>query len=117
MRTIYRVLVCLALSGAATEHATATFMTGQRLHEYMRDYTLIEERRDGNVSRSGVVLGYVTGVVDANAPVLCVPSGVSAGQLVAVVRKYLAANPEIWNLPADVVVTLALGEAFPCPKK
>jgi hypothetical protein len=44
----------------------------------------------------------------------CVPDGVSAGQLVEVVKKWLREHPENWHYGADSLVAAALQEAFPC---
>lgn len=66
--------------------------------------------------------GYVMGVVDAHAilsPVLkqsvfCEPNSATAGQLTAVVMKYLNNNPEKRHLAASRIVMVSLLEAFPC---
>lgn len=46
--------------------------------------------------------------------VLCVPSGVTAGQLAEIVTNYLRANPENRHESANYLVILALMEAYPC---
>ena len=76
----------------------------------------------------GQCLGYVLGVYDS-APILdaaaekrqwdggwtaCVPEGVEAGQLTAVVKKWLRAHPEKWHVHASGLVARAFQEAFPC---
>ena len=45
---------------------------------------------------------------------LCVPSGVTTGQVVRVVAKWLKNNPEKLEMPASALVLAALREAFPC---
>jgi hypothetical protein len=76
----------------------------------------------------GQCLGYVLGVYDS-APILdaaaekrqwdggwtaCVPEGVEAGQLTAVVKKWLRAHPEKWHVHASGLVARAFEDAFPC---
>jgi len=68
-------------------------------------------------SRYQVGLGYVMGVHDAWNGSFCTPDGVTAGQLDAIVSKYLADNPKLLHLSADQLVIKALQDAFPCPRK
>jgi hypothetical protein len=62
---------------------------------------------------------YVTGIAESynNMGVACIPNGVSIGQLVSVVGKYLRENPEQWNKDANAITAVALMKAFPCAKK
>ncbi|WP_176753970.1 Rap1a/Tai family immunity protein [Nitrosomonas mobilis] len=46
----------------------------------------------------------------------CTTSGVTRGQFIAIVAKYLKNNPEKWNMSADSIVFYAMKEAFPCKK-
>jgi len=62
-------------------------------------------------------LGYIVGAADAyNESALCIPSGVTKGQLNDVVHRFLRVTPQHRDLPADVLVLLALGEHWACPK-
>ncbi|WP_426703282.1 Rap1a/Tai family immunity protein [Rhodanobacter sp. Col0626] len=61
--------------------------------------------------------GYVGGVQDSfNGIAFCVPADVPLSQASAVVRKYLADNPQLWNEQANVLVVRALKQAYPCQK-
>ncbi len=44
----------------------------------------------------------------------CVPRGVSTIQIVRVIKKYLADNPEKAHRPTRYIASLALAGAFPC---
>jgi len=44
----------------------------------------------------------------------CEPSGVTRGQLTAIVQKFLEQNPERWSQPAHQLVGEAFKKAFPC---
>ncbi len=89
--------------------ASADFITGNSLNNYIKD-----TESDFN---KGLFSGYVIGVVDTGDGILfCVPSGASAGQLSAVVKKYLQQNPEQWNKGASEQVINSLAKAYPCPK-
>ena len=45
---------------------------------------------------------------------ICVPSGVSNGQMVRILVKYLEANPEKLHINATTLTILATQQAFPC---
>nr|WP_314492379.1 Rap1a/Tai family immunity protein [uncultured Pseudomonas sp.] len=45
---------------------------------------------------------------------ICVPSGVSNGQMVRILVKYLEANPEKHHINATTLTILATQQAFPC---
>lgn len=52
--------------------------------------------------------------VTAAASQYCIPERVTQGQLQDVVVKYLESQPSRRHLPAGILVTVALAEAFPC---
>ena len=58
-------------------------------------------------------LGYVVGAIDGMNG-LCVPSGVTKGQLADVVAFHLRDNPAERHLPAALLVRKAINEKFPC---
>lgn len=78
--------------------------------------------------QAAMCVGYVMGVHDMEFTVQmleehqkvvvmhhsCAPSNVSTGQAVRVVVKYLRDNPERLNMPAAILVTDAVRNAFPC---
>jgi hypothetical protein len=45
---------------------------------------------------------------------ICLPHGVTAGQLFAIVEKYLKTRPEDWNFEAASTAHIAWQKAFPC---
>jgi hypothetical protein len=62
-------------------------------------------------------LGYIVGAADAyGGEALCIPQTVTKGQLNDVVHRFLRGTPQHRDLPADVLVLLALGEHWSCPK-
>jgi hypothetical protein len=97
--------------------AWGAFWTGQKLVEMMRhDERFVAGQADAAFG-AGSFFGYVIGIHDAldRRRRICTPNGVKVDQIVAVASKYLKDHPEKWNEPASDVVTVALGEAFPCP--
>ena len=80
---------------------------------------------DGNSAtfQDGVCLGYVLGAKDSFefaakvhhvTPDFCIPDGVTNGQVVKVVVKYLNNHPEDLHYSAESLVVYALGAAFRC---
>ncbi len=75
-------------------------------------------------------LGYVEGVMDASAtmldslkaasptkvpPMYCLPTGgIQLGQAVRVTSKWLKDHPEKHHLRGDLLVMMAMSDAFPC---
>ena len=87
--------------------------------------------REGNkdaprIQRDATCLGWVEGFADGflvygellNVPrrdrMACVPRGVTALQIVHVIKKYLADNPEKARRPTRYIASIALAGAFPC---
>ncbi len=70
----------------------------------------------------GSCAGYVMGVADMMAQPewpypstrACFPDEAERGQLVAIVKKYVAKHPEQLHDAALAIVALALAQAFPC---
>ena len=102
-------LQALALALAfATPLAHAEFRDGN---------DLLSDIQSDNVVNRMVGLGYVIGVADAVRGLMyCPPNNVTAGQLVDVTKLWLLTNPSQRTLTGDVVVQVALGIAWPCPK-
>lgn len=46
----------------------------------------------------------------------CKPAEATVGQAAAITRKFLNANPEMWQQNAASLVIVALGRAWPCPR-
>lgn len=92
--------------------ASANFIDGNDLWKYLngKDYF-----------SNGHSLGYITGVFDATRGTWhCPPhngGGITAGQVEDIVRQYLTQNPATRNLPADLLISAALGRVWPCPNK
>ena len=108
-------IIALALWSTATH---AGFDTGNRLYEDCSADTYFNR---------GYCGGYVVGIVDTIESMqgagllprdaLCIPEGVTKGQLADTVQKYLQDNPAIRHNDAGNLVPEALREAFPCPQQ
>jgi hypothetical protein len=82
---------------------------------YFKDgNALLSDCESNDAFSAGACLGYVTGAHDGLGPrLVLVPENATAGQIKDVVVKYLRDNPESRNLPAGVLVMLALVKAWP----
>jgi hypothetical protein len=65
--------------------------------------------------RDGFCRGLVTGVADAS-PKVCATEGITLGQNIRIVTKFLQDHPERLQLRATELVEQALAKAFPCSK-
>ena len=89
----------------------AGFTSGNELQQWLS----ISESKKQPDFNSGLYKGYVAGVIDvADKRLFCLSKGVTRGQGIAVVSKYIKNNPEKWNKGAASLVIKALKEAFPC---
>ena len=97
----------IALTLLACTCAHAEFYNGNDLLRMMR----------GSTSDQISAMGYVTGVADALHKVsVCVPNGVTAGQVNDVVKAFLEATPSVRHFSADSVSTAALQAVWPCKR-
>ncbi|HTS53645.1 MAG TPA: Rap1a/Tai family immunity protein [Burkholderiales bacterium] len=108
-RYVVGAAVLLAMQGAA-----AAWLTGNDL---VRDCS-----NSQNYFSYGSCAGYVMGVADMMAQPewpyptkACFPEQAERGQLVAIVKKYLAKHPEQLHDDALGIVASAFAQAFPCP--
>jgi hypothetical protein len=112
------VTVALLLSPSVAESG---FFGGQKLKQRLDATERVERgttRGVGDFSDASYGIGYVIGVADAYDDVhFCLPTEVAVGQVVAMVRKYLAENPDKWNQPGELIVLFALRPHFPCKRK
>ena len=114
------ILIAAMLCFTFAKNAQAgTFYMGNDLVETMPEYEKAERgapRTD--FVKAGYFRGYVLGVNDVfSGYVFCTPDSATISQVSAIVAKYVNTHPERWTVGASVLVTDALKEAFPCPKK
>lgn len=99
----------LILIGSFDACAEVAYFTGNKLK------SRLDNEKDG--VPYAVALGYILGVYDASSDVsICGPSQGTAGQLGAIVLKYLAEHPQKLHEKASDLVLNALSSAFPCRK-
>jgi hypothetical protein len=65
--------------------------------------------------RDGMCLGLIAGVAEAS-PLVCYANGVTNGQSLRVVVKFLQDHPEKLNERDTTLIREALAQAFPCSK-
>jgi hypothetical protein len=99
--------------------AAAGFLTGDGLLEQCREYEKSQAGQDYSYVEAGLCLGYITGVGDmvkAATSRACPPEDANRGQVILVVIKFLKENPAKLHVAAFVSITVAMQEAWPCPK-
>jgi len=104
----------------ANNIAQAQYISGQEYIGWLdaRDRLAINKGSGLDEYYKQNVMSFTLGVADAgDGLVFCIPKDVIAGQLEAIVIKYVRASPEYWNQPAAQLIMNALHQAFPCKKK
>ena len=97
----------------------AQYFNGQRLHEMVNASNRVDRHEVSDPDDFGLnarLNGYILGVADTatTGRLICPPYGTSAGQLVAIVAKYVTDNPDKWGKSGDWIVINALAPVFPC---
>ncbi|MCZ6447374.1 MAG: Rap1a/Tai family immunity protein [Alphaproteobacteria bacterium] len=109
MKALREIALALALILPMADSAAAdAFMSGRKLHERCRSPDVVGQ---------AMCLGYALGVVDGNASVLrCAPRPVEVLEIVDAVKLHLERYPSDRDFPGQLIVRLAIGEAWPCGK-
>ena len=90
--------------------ASAGFMTGEQLKEYLDD-----ARAGISFKNLTVAMGYVAGVYDmVDRSRVCITHELSVRDAMEVVHRYLNAHRDKLEQPAAALVVNALSEEFPC---
>lgn len=111
-RACVAILAVLIIgSFGAVKQTWAFFKDGNEL------VTLYDAVEKDNATKEFLFYGYVQGVHDSAETQFCAPKDYQAKAIYAIVGNYLKAHPEEWNQPGNILVTKALKNAFPCPKK
>lgn len=75
------------------------------------------------ITSTAYCLGHVRGAddmhnlyraVSKSKPLYCMPSGVTMGQMVRIIVKYLKENPEQLHEDGTMLIAAALRDAYPC---
>ena len=109
------ILVAGFLTSIWSEQATA--IDGNKLFEHCEFFSAARlPPHPLDASKGGYCIGYIQGVHDALQPirVICVPDGITGGQLGDVVKLYIGNHPENRHRSADELVAAALKEKYPC---
>lgn len=109
-KTIKAFAAMLCALSLSTASSSTVYETGNHL---LRDLEDMNQTGFGPT----YALGYIVGAADAySGGSLCIPTSVTKGQLNDIVHAFLKQEPGIRHLPADVLVLLALGSHWACPK-
>jgi hypothetical protein len=86
--------------------------------EFYSGNILLQKINSSELHDKALAIGYIMGVSDAfqNAE-HCSPNTVTSGQTRDVVKLYLEQSPSIRDMTADVLVRIALSNAWPCANK
>lgn len=101
-----------------------TSMNAQGQEGFSSGNKLYDQITSSNAALYAYAVGYVSAVADVGAGkgatkggwCFTLPRDATQGQLTAIVRRFLDANPQIRHLSASDLVEAALHNAFPCQK-
>jgi len=115
MSTVIGYIVAFTLALIATS-AQAVFYTGNDMAKFCGTSETAPSHYSDRARCSGYVIGVVDSMtrVEAYADDLCLPRGVTVGQLTNVVEKFMADHPAEMHRPGIEVVGFAMFDAFPC---
>lgn len=118
MKNLWRIIIMVVILVIPT-FAMAAVYNGNDLYQGLKD--IKTESKSAILFNSGVAHGFVAGVVEAlgfsETLRVCLPSGITNGQLNDITLQHLESHAEYRHWPAVVLVTMAIGRKFPCPKK
>jgi hypothetical protein len=107
----------------SAQKTTTSYQVGSALVESCKDYPVIDKTSiPEELPKVAAKIGFCEGYIEAHAEALtyegnaCIEVDIDPAQLIALVNKYLADHPELWNRGASWLVRNALIEAFPCSK-
>jgi hypothetical protein len=110
-----RTSISLAIAAIFIFSPTTFAATGEELLQGLR---AADNPYTRGSLQAGLAMGFVSGAssVASHLGAICPPGGgASALQMAAIVKQYIEAHPEKWQLPADQLAVQAMVQAFPCP--
>jgi hypothetical protein len=124
MKSLAVLLLILLLPNIGSAQKTTTsYQVGSALVDRCKDYPVIEKTSmPEELPKVEPKIGFCEAYIEAHAEALtyegkaCIDVDIDPAQLIAVVNKYLADHPELWNRGASWLVRNALIQAFPCSK-
>lgn len=99
--------IILAMTLAAGVAQANTNSTGYELLQNLN--------RTESTYLKGVAHGMISGIASGRDDI-CVPKNVTNGQMTNVVKYFLDTSPSIQHQGSDLLIYMALIQAFPCPK-
>jgi Ssp1 endopeptidase immunity protein Rap1a len=108
------------LLGVVTSLAIMPATAEEDIHSanFMLRYCTTSATDPDSLYLSGRCHGTVETVLSllGDAAIVCIPSGVTGAQATKVVMRYADLHPELTHRPFVMIVTLAIGETWPCRK-
>ena len=111
-RYVAAILIATAAPAKEAEGTASQLLPGCK-------YAIAKWERSATASGSdfdrAFCIGYVTGLGKSHA--FCAPAGVTVGQLMRVIVKYLEARPELHHGDFGDLALIALSETWPCQRR
>jgi hypothetical protein len=114
-----RVLISLFLIILSSE-SFGDPISGNQLYDELKEWKNSEKTQTPSLYKMGRSLGYIQGLTEMDSlegKSMCVPSGVTNGQIMDVILNFLEKYPENRHKSAAILSSFAIWEAFPCAEK
>jgi len=104
---------------SAIHNCHAALFDGNNMKAWFEASDRVSDRRGtmDDMSEAMIMLGYIASVIDlSEGRYICGAARIPMSQSVAIVRKYVEANPTQWSMSAAGLTFIALSTALPCKK-
>lgn len=113
------MLTCAALILLLTKNEARAEQEIRSGGYYLRACQAFLDKNEGGSYIAGQCAGavFVMGYTLDSTEVICLPKGVTLGQTVRVILKYLENSPQSLHMDFPILALYALGAAWPCPAR
>lgn len=97
-------------------HLHAQQITGNDLHQWLTETKKSQAGSEHDRQQANIARGYALGLSETleSSGIICMPQGVSRGQVMDIIYKMLEAQPQVRHMSANTLAAVALQDAYPC---
>lgn len=97
-------------------HLHAQQITGNDLYQWLTETKKSQAGSEHDRQQANIARGYALGLSEtlSAAGLICMPQGVSRGQVTDIIYKMLESQPQVRHMSANALAAVALQDAYPC---
>jgi hypothetical protein len=128
---LFLVLTLFATTaGSGSQRASSDLPDIDTSRGFLEMCTAVDKNLEGkwaqeDIYQAGYCLGWIAGLTNGihvaeavhrlgDKKIFCPPAGNTYGQMIHIIKKFIADHPEKEHLPTGIIAGSALAEAFPC---